>query len=634
MHIHIENYRNIDNLEYDIVDGKINYLFGVCGSGKSSIISALTKDAEPKDVSVGKNASDTVVAINGQDGIAEGVRVYNSSEQETIFRRESSTGIYEIFIGDTQELGKLEIQFNDAVSDLRSFNERVYSYQGKIQELQSALGKPSKGKFTGGAKVSKAAKVAKSKTPFLESAIQKGGLEYASWLSSGMSITDDFSNSTCPFCGKPMLEGETDKFQILTDMKVSDLKPLFSSTTLLDEFGINQKDLETNQGEEDVKKKLLLLYSVSEQLREITKFCNIPQTSLMEKGIPELNVDECVYEVFPELKSPIQTLLNKSEEIKTLLGNMKNTFNGLIRNNCQKLNRQLQRLSIPYKFRVTAATRGNNTASYELTHIKSDTGSDMRECLSTGEKNLVSLLLFLSNPDGEILMVDDPASSFDDYRRTQIFDLIQQVKDKTMLVVSHDQAFVKRAILDKQKRANIGKVQAMSHGKEGFLFTDIEKQDVVYLPLEIKRRLEESPSYWAKAINLRLLCDFNKDALGDLAWGYSSAILHRTDKSKILEELSERNGSEEGVLDKIQSVLGIEMPPLPDNYTNEIRQADLTDFERLVELRECMDDSESEESKLHKKMLNDLVHMNDAVAYCLNPYKFQLWSPNLELLLS
>lgn len=75
--------------------------------------------------------------------------------------------------------------------------------------------------------------------------------------------------------------------------------------------------------------------------------------------------------------------------------------------------------------------------------MNSNSDNDMRNLLSTGEKNLIALLLFLARPDGDVLLIDDPASSFDDYRRTQIFDLIQAVGDKTLLVVSHEPSIYK-----------------------------------------------------------------------------------------------------------------------------------------------------------------------------------------------
>lgn len=632
MLIHIENYRNIDRLDYELEDGKINYLFGVCGSGKSSIIGAISNEPSPADVTVGKTADEIVIRVNDQQGLPKSVRVYNSDEQDALFREEETTGSYEVFIGSEKALLDLEEQFDNAVSSLRAFNEAMFAYQGKIKELQSALGKPTKGKFTKAAKVSKASTVAKNTTPFLKGIIEKGGLEYAGWMSQGMSVTGDFNEGRCPFCGKGMNGDETDPFAILSELKVSDLKPVFSSTTLLNEFGISQKSLETEEGESSTKERLLLLYRISEELQKVTRFCNAPKTSLLDSGIPSLEVDECVYTEFPELKEPIEAIQSKSSEIKRLLGSMKNAFNSVIKDNCRKLNLQLNRLSVPYRFKVTSATRGNNTARYSLVHVNATDNTDMRNSLSTGEKNLVALLLFLANPDGQILLIDDPASSFDDYRRTQIFDLIQKVSGKTVLVVSHDQAFVKRAVLVEGKRDNLGKIQALTRKNGSLFLVDIAKEDVVYLPDRIKNRISEVNSYWAKAINLRLLCDLKKATL-ETAWGYSSMILHRYNKQEILDRLAEEGTDEQCILTLIKTECGLDLPAIPDDYQSQIDSSELTDFERLIDLRENLNPDESEQAGIHVKMLNDLVHMNDAAAYCLDPYKYQLWAPELAMLI-
>ena len=127
MIIHIENYRNIDRLDYELEDGKVNYLFGVCGSGKSSIISAVSKEPSPADVTVGKTADETVIRVNNQQGLPTSVRVYNSDEQDALFREEETAGSYEVFIGSEKTLLDLEEQFNNAVSSLRAFNEVMFS---------------------------------------------------------------------------------------------------------------------------------------------------------------------------------------------------------------------------------------------------------------------------------------------------------------------------------------------------------------------------------------------------------------------------------------------------------------------------------------------------------------------------
>ena len=88
------------------------------------------------------------------------------------------------------------------------------------------------------------------------------------------------------------------------------------------------------------------------------------------------------------------------------------------------------------------------------------------------------------------------------------------------------------------------------------------------------------------------------------------------------------------MLDELASSLRIDIPPMPESdYVNTVELSDLTDFERLILLREKFDYGSSPEGKLVREMLNDLVHMNDASAYCLSPYSFQVWSPVLNELL-
>ena len=55
MDIIIENYKGIERLEYKIKDNKINFLFGISGSGKSSIANALIDDNMESHLKIGKS---------------------------------------------------------------------------------------------------------------------------------------------------------------------------------------------------------------------------------------------------------------------------------------------------------------------------------------------------------------------------------------------------------------------------------------------------------------------------------------------------------------------------------------------------------------------------------------------------
>lgn len=631
MHIHLENFRNISSLDLDLTDGKTNYLFGVCGSGKSSIISAISNETKPEDTTVGKTGSETIVEITGLPEDPQDVRVYNATEQQAIFIKNGNTNVYDVFIGDEAELEELEQEFFAKVEDLQNYQDDIRVFQSKITELQTAMGKLNRGNFTAKSKVTKAATAAQGTTPFIRQAIEENGLKYTSWLAAGLLINDDFTNDVCPFCKAGINASRKGEMEALGDITVDDLKPLMDSSTLLEQLKINKELLGTTEGAEEVKDQLKELYKAADELNKIIGFCNTTKTSLMKQGLPSLSVDSCVYSVFPKLKPIVEELNNKAEEIAQLLGSMKSAFNSIIGQRCRILNSELKRLSIPYQFKVASASRDQHRIDYILKHVNSNSDNDMRNLLSTGEKNLIALLLFLARPDGDVLLIDDPASSFDDYRRTQIFDLIQAVGDKTLLVVSHDQAFIKRALLG-DVRQDVGSIQALSNTASGISVVQVSQDDIVYLPDEIIKHINEATTYRRKAINFRLLCDLKRDSVGD-AWGYSSMILHREPKDDIDEELKKKGKTESDILTFVNSFFDMNMPAIPPSYPNDSTDESLSDFERLIEVRENLESPQTEDEKIQKKMLNDLVHMNDAFAYCLNPYKFATWAPILSNLL-
>ncbi len=107
--------------------------------------------------------------------------------------------------------------------------------------------------------------------------------------------------------------------------------------------------------------------------------------------------------------------------------------------------------------------------------------------------------------------------------------------------------------------------------------------------------------------------------------------LHRRPQSDILDALTKSGTTETDVINEISAVTRCDLKDLlsltPDN------KQPLSDFETLIEARELLDPSLGVEQKTYKEMLNDLVHMNDALAYCLDPYKFHIWPSTLDSLL-
>lgn len=140
-----------------------------------------------------------------------------------------------------------------------------------------------------------------------------------------------------------------------------------------------------------------------------------------------------------------------------------------------------------------------------------------------------------------------------------------------------------------------------------------------------------------------LLCDAHDVSSNDkVLWGYVSAILHRTSKQDVLSELRKQDESENAVLDRLKELVGEDVSahivPLPE--TVDFSVEGFSEFERLVAMREEINGPSGGSSlpagtnkQLAKDLLDDLVHMNDAIMDCIDPYRYPVWPPALFMLL-
>lgn len=264
--------------------------------------------------------------------------------------------------------------------------------------------------------------------------------------------------------------------------------------------------------------------------------------------------------------------------------------------------------------------------------------------LSFGEKNIIGLILFLmANRDNKYIVIDDPASSFDEYRRKVLFDMIYKTKSKesTVLVLSHDHVFAKFASYHYEKsmknknNSAIDKLYMNYTGKIDFIETfdtnrimPINANDFDSMTNFIKNRINELPKEinYQTATNLRLFYEINKaKKYQKEVYGYLSQIIHKIPKSTICESLNKYEKGEEDILDIINEQFDTKFLPLSNNYLDSINISEFNQFEKIIYVRELCK-SKSQKQKVIKDELSNIIHMNMAYAICLNPYKFNYFS--------
>ena len=119
MVINIQNFNSIKTLHYEISDSKINFLFGISGSGKSSIAFALTDSNKEKYQMVGKDAGLVKVEVNESDIKYTDNYIYNSKFMEDILiNKQDGQDVYTILIGSGGKISQCSQKYQDAISDL------------------------------------------------------------------------------------------------------------------------------------------------------------------------------------------------------------------------------------------------------------------------------------------------------------------------------------------------------------------------------------------------------------------------------------------------------------------------------------------------------------------------------------
>lgn len=656
MKIKIENYKNIISLDLEIKDEKINYLCGNSGSGKTSIAEGLLGIDFENNFAIGKTREDIKVTINGSevsDNHVETIRCYNTETQDKLltFDKQLSDDFYRIIFNDTRELDKLQNDLSNKIKDYENQKKHIILYQAEIDKLK----KDFTGKLNKDGTLSKSAKIGK----YHDELVQIEGIQSAKdtlrsmnaneldWKIKGKNINQNYKNEECPFCNQSLEQVTIDLIDNLSKITPKNFSTIIDTKLDFNLMKINEPvDKLDASAIETFKGEIIKALIVSEELIKIEKaFDDIKKLNANPSDIKEIEYDDDISRVFPELKNIIEAINKDIYTIKQLLGKNKEVFDELVGGNITNINKYLKKFGILYQFKLSDHDYENKEASYILYHNNDKKEQHRVSGLSFGEKNMISLLLFMSIPDGELLIIDDPASSYDDYRRKTILDLIyQEANKRTVLILSHDHVFIKSALIQ-NNRANqkslmnkdlsklenkyldyTGSIYFLENFESKAVLKNILIGDFSTAEKHIKehyKSIEGNASYYRKIINLRLLAElkkYDKEENDELVYGFLSTALRKEPKSTIIDELSKNNKTEEEVIGLIKEKFDIELPSMPDNYNKNIDLSDFTEFELAIAKRGLnLEQNEIDE-------LNNIVHFNNSLTIQLNPYKFNSYS--------
>ena len=639
MKIKIEHFKNLKKMDYTIEDNKINFLFGMSGSGKSSILNALAGDNPESSKTFGAlNTENVSIKVDGSVFSPTDIHVFNTDKMGFILDSSDVEFFKEVIIARPDEHRTIHKTLEDKLTKLNSaINSEINKYEQygtmldelKTRKLTKSNTLPITSPF---AKTMTKLKQAKDKRAFKYVTAMNG--KQLEWVLNGINF---ITGNNCPFCDKKMGKKTINKLNKMSNFdskSIGNIKDTIASYSTVLGMVASYEYSEMKKREKEIIK----------YVKAVTKFDEIlEQTRIIFEQDYNYNnfrpivLNQDFSKLFPNTSKAYKSICKNVPKLVDAIKKTQQETDDFLKHKKAVINDMLEELSIPYSFEVKYHRSGPN--EYSIIHKSDFTNNDDKQCMSEGEKAIVSLLLFLvaaKSTNYKIYVIDDPVSSFDNYRRNLIYRyILKYLKNKTVLIMSHDSIFAKYAINDRARKI-IGTVSYLSNdGKNDAIIQSIKTVQSVSFFKSVINRCQTASNQYQKCLLARYLFEeeYNKC---NPKYTYLSKVIHGVPYVDIQNWITGKGKTEQEIIDGINSDLanhGIKnanyLTPLDPNYNINVDISNYSVFEKCIVCRELVNKGAITVNKNVKTELSCSVHLNDVLAICLDVFSFPVISRTL-----
>lgn len=610
MKIKICGYKNIEKFEYELKDNKTNVLIGISGSGKSSIAGALSNDNVEFHHKINYKGQ-FVAEINGDK--PDKISIFNDDTiAKYLFSHDKESNMFSVLIDNEKSLSEARKDLDQRLRVLQDLVTKSKPEYDRLFQIQKQLGATLT--LTNKIKVTSA--ISKMRTSMkllgkqkLYNQIAAMDSNHVQWIVDGVPYIE---SSICPFCQKKMGTKKERELHKYAHLDVQNQKKINLSTEQLTAMNSSGVQL-TLDGLDKLETEVI---KMGIALKEYDKLvADIEMLYDYDKNFNKINLDykNELYEMFPPFLEEISRLNKKVDSLLKNVNKARNKTKEIFSGRLTTINELIKQFGIP--FQIEAIYKQGKIYNYRLYHIDDPDKLERGSGLSIGERKIISLIFYIlevsqSRPD--LIIFDDPVSSFDESRRLSIFKLItKKLKTQTVLLLSHDQLFAKFAVA--MHKNSIGNIDYFdNHGSLNII--NITKDDFNNITSYIKNQITNSKSYMQLIINLRFYYEINKE---EVYYSYLSEILHK----RGVEALVNKNmTSEATIIENLNKKFKISLPAFSYDYYSDIDTTFFTLLEKMMLFRENCG-----QNKL-KEELSNHIHLNSKYIITLNPYRFNFCS--------
>lgn len=676
MRLTIRNCNNIENGEFDITEGRLNIKYAINGTGKSTIskaIEAFTTNNQKKKDSLLPfkyyGTEENLPELTGYDKFKK-IAVFNEKyiEDYVYQQNELIKNSFEIFVKSTdydnhiKEIEKLLESISITFQNHPELGELIENFEqfidgfGKAKSGYSAAGPIGKG-IGKGNKIDNIPVGLEVYEPYLKN---NDNVKWIKWQLEGKRYLD--MAEQCPYCSGSIKETKETILKVseeydakaveqLTKMLevFKELMPYFTSETALkiEEIIKNVSGITTAQKNYllEIKKQV---DSLMQQLYGLKKigFHSLKNVEKIADELKKYKIDLSYYFHFnSKLSNEKVELINRTlDEVLEKAGKLQGEIaqqKKLKKNTIEMYSSEMNDFLYYAGYKYQVAIEEENKIDYRLVlkHIEgTDNIQTVNEHLSYGERNALALVLFMYSvlkEDPDLVILDDPISSFDGNKKFAIINMLfmgkHSLKNRTVLLFTHEFNTIIDAIYNMPYNFSPTPTAAFLTTKQGVLQEkQIKKADIKSFGEIAYTNMASDIDSLNKLVYLRRLLEIeNSDSL---AWQLLSNIFHKREKPEY--HFSKKKTARLMTLEEIQDA------------TNEIRKNYISDFnydteyqktQNLMVLKELYQNSGSNYEKLQiyrimfnennsnsviKKFVNEAFHIENDYLFQLNPCEY------------
>lgn len=483
MNITIKSCNNIKEGKISVEKNKLNIKYGINGTGKSTIASAIEKNNNLSFLKTFGSMEEPTIEFS--ENINKVVTFNSDFVNNIVFNGDNViNNSFEVFIKSDQYDEKRK----RILEELKSLNKETIADENtkKLLENLSNLEPRLKLKASGDVYQTSDFKSILSKQNIYQIPEElenysdflcdkEKNINWIDWKTKGFDFD---SKKKCPFCTETLKNTyDEEKKKFKDTYKKNDVKHLTEMKQLIDELKdyMNEEcfnSLQTCITEPKNEDEIMLVFKkfIADYKYLLDKFMKIinfdsynlkNNTDISNLGdiVSSLKIktdnityfgNELFLNICNSVNKKIDTILEKIEQLKAEVG----AINGIIKTTIEKskkeINDFLEIAGFDYKFDIIVEK--DNEAKTLLKYSKNNgqeiNVDNIENHLSWGEKNAFALVLFMFyalSQKADLIILDDPISSFDGNKKYAIIDRLfsntkslKSLRNKTVLMLTHD----------------------------------------------------------------------------------------------------------------------------------------------------------------------------------------------------